>query len=274
MLKRLSDEEIRAEAERVLPQLSRGERVLMAAEEGGYRFYDAKTLRPRTAARVPAVYVEAFARAEWIERPVKAPSDRRPSGYVLTKIGRAFLARLRAGDEPFSRQHRVREAGTQAPPRLIASQDSAVAYLRVRKGPNGEPFLSDAEWAAAERLHGDYLRSVLRASPASAWRGENVDLSTRLDFGPSAELQAAEAARSRFWHAVEAVGPELAPVLVVATCHLKSLESVEAALGLPSRSAKCLLKAALTALARHYGLKRSGDARMRLEAIDVGPLPL
>ena len=66
--------------------------------------------------------------------------------------------------------------------------------------------------------------------------------------------------------AIDAVGPELSPILVEVCCNGRGLESIEAAAGWPSRTARIVLGLALTKLARHYGLlppDRPAAAKLR-----------
>jgi len=75
------------------------------------------------------------------------------------------------------------------------------------------------------------------------------------------------AARQRIHRALDAVGPELAGILVDVCCHDVGLEAAGLAQGWPQRAAKVVLQLALTSLARHYGLlapePRQGSSRPR-----------
>lgn len=76
------------------------------------------------------------------------------------------------------------------------------------------------------------------------------------------------ASRQRVLQALEAVGPELAGVLIDVCCHLLGLSEAERSRGWPQRSGKVILQIALTRLARHYGIlseeDMSGTVRARL----------
>lgn len=134
--------------------------------------------------------------------------------------------------------------------------ESPLTWLRTRRGRDGQPLISDQQYLAGERLRMDFERALLAGRTTTNWdmagaggRGGNVaaDLSDQ-----------ALAARERYMRALEAVGPELASILAQVCCLSAGLEQAERALNLPQRSGKAVLGLALTALARHYGMLKSG----------------
>ena len=137
---------------------------------------------------------------------------------------------------------------------VVNNAESPLAMLARRKNRNGLRFLSAPEFRAGERLRSDYSRGHLMPSLGMNWgsvRGSSGQGAR--DVNGIAELtDAALAARQRVEKAIEAVGPELAGVLIDVCCFLKGLEQVEAERAWPARSAKIILKSALSALARHY----------------------
>lgn len=69
------------------------------------------------------------------------------------------------------------------------------------------------------------------------------------------------AAQQRVRRALEsAAGQELSGILIDVCCHLKGIEVAERDGGLPKRSGKILLRAALGLLVRHYGMENGDGA--------------
>ncbi len=140
--------------------------------------------------------------------------------------------------------------------------ESPLALLWRHKGRTGERFLTLAEFRAGERLRADYSRGQIMARMGVNWMAAGGSGRRRGDANGIAELtDAALSARRRVERAVDAVGPELAGVLIDVCCFLKGLERVETERGWPVRSAKVVLKSALSALARHYEPQRHAPER-------------
>jgi hypothetical protein len=138
---------------------------------------------------------------------------------------------------------------------LVNAAESPLAWLRRRKGADGEAMIDAAAFAAGERLRRDLtiagtLPSVTANWSASVARGaRGVD---RLDAS-----EAMLAARQRVDKALRAVGPDMSGLLVDLCGFLKGLAQVERERGWPARSAKLILCMALARLAAHYGIAGS-----------------
>jgi hypothetical protein len=186
---------------------------------------------------------------------------RRGGEIALSKDGLAMLRRCEAAGDPFQDQHReLEEIRVDLPDgpetALLNLAESPLSQLARLSDRKGAPFLSKAEFRAGEQLRRDYERGRIMPRLAANW--EAPVARGRRD-GAAAELtDAALAARQRVDHAIAAVGPELAGMLIDICCFLKGLERVEMERGWPVRSAKVVLKTALAALARHYEPSRSG----------------
>ena len=133
--------------------------------------------------------------------------------------------------------------------------ESPLTWLRARRGRDGRPLISEAQYVAGERLRRDFERAMLARRTTLNWdlagagaRGGNV----------SADLSdGAIAARHRYHAALDSVGPELASILAQVCCLSAGIEQAERVLDLPARSGKAVLGLALNALARHYGLSEA-----------------
>lgn len=138
--------------------------------------------------------------------------------------------------------------------------EAPLVRLGTRRGSDGRPFLLPEEVEAGERLARDWTRGQLMPSVTQSWSG--MPAGGAGGAGPDAEIgDFALDCRARVARALDAAGPELSGVLVDVCCFETGLEEVERARQWPRRSAKLLLKAGLSVLARHYGLvHESGQA--------------
>lgn len=144
-------------------------------------------------------------------------------------------------------------------------QDSPLTWLHKRCDKAGKPWLDRNQYEAGQRLAMDFQAAQLNPSVTMNWNA----LAARLDNdranypGRLEPGERAAAAAGRFPSAIDAVGPELAGILIDVCCFEKGLEGLEKQAGWPTRSAKVILQLALDRLAAHYGLVSSttGPAR-------------
>jgi hypothetical protein len=186
-------------------------------------------------------------------------------------ISPAGLQALRAGERNQVRNPTSTKLATARPAeaRKRPAGESALVWLRSRRDKNGGSFITDPQFNAGEKLAADYWRAQLSPRVTANWSAAVPGQRTRRSApGAGVEISdAAMAARRRVQHALEAVGPELAGILVDVCCHELGLEAAGHAAGWPQRgAARVVLELALTRLARHYGLiapERPAANRMR-----------
>lgn len=131
--------------------------------------------------------------------------------------------------------------------------ESPLSWLRARKDKQGRPLVSAAQFLAGERLRADYERACLERRITASW-DPSATVGRSGGSRPSEVSDSAIAARQRLQRALDAVGPELAGILIQVCCLAAGIEQAERILELPQRSGKAVLGLALTGLARHYGL--------------------
>lgn len=191
------------------------------------------------------------------------------SAARLTELGKAALRRHLAGADGFAVQHQTRvavgivdEALGGASTVIVNADESPLARLARAKGRDGAALLSPEEVAAGERLRADFTRGQMMPRVTANWSLAGGGRRRGGGGGGMAEMSdAIVAARQRVDHALAAVGPDFAGLLLDVCCFLKGVEAVERERAWPVRSAKLVLRLALASLARHYGLGRVAEGR-------------
>jgi hypothetical protein len=186
---------------------------------------------------------------------------RGPDCYAVSEVARNWIKRLEGGDQPFRTQHdAIAKAPVPGEDREVLTNldESPIATLARKFAKNGTPFLSRDLVVAAEKLRRDFEIGHLQPRVTANWSA-SINRGRRTGEPGNIEdlTEMALSARRRVDRAIEAVGPELSGVLIDVCCFLKGLETVERERQWPARSAKLVLRIALQALARNYGLTAS-----------------
>lgn len=213
--------------------------------------------------RMPHLAAETVRR----QRAAGLLAEPEPGRFAATPAVAAWLKRRRQAEHPFRAQHGTivaKEKTAGGATTLVELDESPVAALARRVGKGGEPWLQPHAVAAAERVRRDFEIGRLQPRVTANW---SASVATGRRAGDGAGLadltEMALAARLRIDRAMTAVGPELSGVILDVCCFLKGLETVERERRWPARSAKLVLKIALEALARHYGLTATATGRAR-----------
>jgi hypothetical protein len=238
----------------------------LVAAEAGWRVQAGDKAAPHKAAKAEPELVDGLRRRGLIAGDAA-------SGLFITPVGSARLRRALAGADGFAAQHQDRAAIVIDDPAggrstaTVNRDESPLAWLRRHKGRDGRALIGAAEFAAGERFRADYERGAIMPRVTANWSA-SVASGRRDGSGGMAELtEAALSARIRVDKALAALGPEFGDLLVDFCCFLKGIEEIERNRQWPARSAKLVLKLALAALARHYGLSASAHGRARAAGI-------
>jgi hypothetical protein len=188
------------------------------------------------------------------------PASGRKS-LLLTEAGEAHLRRLSAPEAglAFFHQHHETDRATvetdAGPARVrVDAEESPLDWLRRRKGRDGQPMIDEASYQAGERLRTDIMLAGLLPGVTARWDG------MPRSGGPAAPGEATErmvAARQRLRNAFDAIGGDFSDLLLDLCGFLKGLEQIERERQWPARSAKIVVRLALTRLAEHYGIEAS-----------------
>jgi hypothetical protein len=180
----------------------------------------------------------------------------------LTGEGAAHLRRGLHPESGHAAQHskiEYREVSRRSAPVAVNLNESPLARLRQHRDKEGRPWLGDPEFSAGERLRADFERAGLQPRVSANWEasvasgGRGTGLADLNDFALDA--------RGRVNAAVSALEPSLAGIALDVCCFLKGRQQVERERNWPPRSAKLMLRTALSMLARHYGLSGTGQNR-------------
>ena len=177
-----------------------------------------------------------------------------------------------ADDDRFRRAHQRRQVvETPDGPIEIDLTESPLRWLASRRDAAGRPFLESQEVEAGERFRLDFTLAGLSprlgaswAAPVSGGRpgGSGVDYA-----------DVVIAAKQRLNKAMEKVGPDFSSLLLDVCGFLTGLEEAERSRGWPVRTAKVVLKLALGALARSYGLSRIAVGLARSQGVRAWTAP-
>ncbi len=138
----------------------------------------------------------------------------------------------------------------------VREYETALRWLRRRSATGERALLTEPQLAAGERLAADFRHAQLLPRVTANWSAVVPGVRRRRS-APGAGVEtsdAAVAARQRVHAALDAVGPELAGILLDVCCFEAGLEATGRAARWPRGAARVVLDLALTRLARHYGL--------------------
>ncbi len=235
---------LRPVAEALVAALKERDFITPMTEDDPLRWRISARGRRWLAARMPGLRGVLPERApETVEEERDAPTDAAP------KPPKKARQRLLVRDAETGRLREVE----------VNLRENPLMWLARRKDSQGRPYLEAHHVAAGERLRQDYETARMQPKVTASWNAALVASDrARLKSGPRDPYPFTDVvlmARERVQRALEAIGPELADVVVAVCCLGHGIEAAEKALAWPRRSARLVLRIALERLAAHYGIR-------------------
>lgn len=137
---------------------------------------------------------------------------------------------------------------------VLDERESPLLWLHRRPGKDGAPQISAAEFAAGERFRADLTLAQMLPRITVNWDAGLAAGTHAPGRSPAEASDSSLAARQRVRLACKRLGPELSGLAIDVCGFLKGLDQVERERKWPARSAKVVLRLALSALVEHYGL--------------------
>lgn len=206
-----------------------------------------------------AIYISSAILLEWCKSDLLIEVQK--GRWCVSSSGVANLRRLVGG---FSAQHQIRVPTTNDVGSAVLrnSSETALDWLVSRKG--GRFSLIREELEAAKRLRQDFEQAHMASRLTMDWTQTPRQEGSRRAGGHEVLPNSAIDARKRLARALDYVGPVLSDVLIDICCHQSGLQESEARFGMPSRSAKVILKTGLMRLSVHYGIQTQSAASASL----------
>lgn len=209
----------------------------------------------------------SFPKEIYVQGIAEETIEENDGNLEITDVGRVIARQLLHPDVEFETplQSRYCKAvpsviGSDSKPcsQVLNLSESPLMRLYSRKDKNGQSYISSEELAAGEKLRSDFEKANLQPSVSASWDGNIVGKSSSRTGNRRADLSDfAIDNRKYVERAIERLGPELSGIALDICCFLKGLELVERERRWPPRSAKLMLKTALSVLARHYGFSQN-----------------
>lgn len=201
--------------------------------------------------------------------PMQEAEDAVAAGLARwSGIGKARRLRLAAAAAPeraLSTRTMLVDGVAQAV--LVDDRESPLLWLHRRAGKDGKPQISAAEFAAGERFRADLTLAQMLPRTTMNWDAAFAPEERGPSRDPGSASDSALAARQRVGRACDKLGPELSGLAIDICGFLKGLDQVERERGWPARSAKIVLRLALSALATHYGLDAAPAVSRRSNSV-------